>query len=360
MKKFFFWLCPFICTFSFANKIQHQQVIHALGLVAADDENRVSVAWPGSGFELVAAHHHIQLMFLQENAAWGENFLGLELNGKWVGKIKLKTDHNKVDLHNFVNFKKGDTLRIIKLTESSVGLVILELSKHQQFNPQPLNSRKIIQFIGDSFTCGYGNEASIEAPPKGNPNTGFHTENQNNYFAWGAMASRALKMDYLCTSFSGKGLIRNNDGNAQGTMPALWKMVLAQHSYKTYKPNADIYVIHLGTNDFFQGVPDSSQFVRVLVRLAEDCLQNDDQSRVVLCVSNGLTDSWPLGENRRTHHFSYVKSAFDLLNKTHNANRVLFLDLPVQSPPYGEDWHPSLKTHREMAEMLVDLLKQNQ
>ena len=336
-KKSFLKVIAFLSLIShmYAQKLKSQaNSVYPIGLVL-QDKNGIQFSWPGSGIEYIAGNEQANFTIFQDNNRISfNNFLGIEVNGKWVAKYEIKDGKNKLNPHQITTIKEGDSVRIIKLTESSVGTIHLILERNwEMVNKRLNNTKKTIHFIGDSFTCGYGNEVEVEAPPKGNPQTGFHPENENNYFAWGSIAARMLNMNYVCTAYSGKGLIRNFDGSENQTMMELWKYLLPESGLNTYKPYADYFVIHLGTNDFFNGVLDSSKFVSSLVSLAEECLGYNSKASVILCVSNGLTDLWPKGEMRRSFHQRYVVSAQEYLIRQKNKNSVFVLDLPTQEPP---------------------------
>ena len=88
----------------------------------------------------------------------------------------------------------------------------LKINEGAEISKAKLKSKKI-EWIGDSFTAGYGNLVSNLAPPNGNPSTGFHAENEDNSKAWGAIASKKLDAEYMCTVFSGRGVYRNYDNS---------------------------------------------------------------------------------------------------------------------------------------------------
>ncbi len=57
----------------------------------------------------------------------------------------------------------------------------------------PARPTRRLEIVGDSITRGYGNEAKIEAPPGGNPSTGFTAENEDHYGSYGALAARLAR-----------------------------------------------------------------------------------------------------------------------------------------------------------------------
>jgi len=105
--------------------------------------------------------------------------------------------------------------------------------------------------VGDSITCGYGNEA--ERPGQGNNRT-----NENGYLAYGPIAGRALGAETTLVCWSGKGMYRNRDAknDRKDTIPELFDRTLPQDGDTTWDHASwvpDVIVINLGTNDLHRG-----------------------------------------------------------------------------------------------------------
>jgi hypothetical protein len=111
------------------------------------------------------------------------------------------------------------SIEVFKRTESTCGKATFRgfvLQEQRDLVPPPSIERGI-EFIGDSITCGYGNEKSILESE--NPNTGFHAGNENNYLAYGAVTGRALGARTMNVCVSGRGVLKNYDGETAETMP---------------------------------------------------------------------------------------------------------------------------------------------
>lgn len=255
------------------------------------------------------------------------------------------------------------SIEIFKRTESTIGKsdfrgLILASGKALIFPDEKPAIR--FEFIGDSYTCGYGNEVNI--PQNGNPNTGFHSVNENNYNAWGAIATRALKAEYVCTAVSGRGLYRNNTGTTIGTIPSVYDETIADASnpawdHNNYIPN--VVVLHLGTNDFYpvsQGSAiDSSTFVSTYINFVNKLRGYYPSACIVCAVPNGLSDYYPTGAYNYTHAKNFIKAVVDYL-KVKGDNKVynfVMKQQGLEGEPYGEDYHPSLQTQQIMADDLV-------
>jgi len=261
------------------------------------------------------------------------------------------------------------TIEIFKRTESQVGASAFKGLRIQTTKtllpPDPKPSRKI-EFIGDSYTCGYGDEASIPAPPTGNPNTGFHSVNENNYKAWGAIIGRDLNAEYHCTAYSGRGMYRNNTGSTTGTLPSMYGNINPDDASTTWNMAnyiPDVVVIHLGTNDFAPeqtsspSMVDSTTFVNTYISFVSTLRGYYPSAKIICVVPNSETDYYPAGFKTLTRLTSYLHAVTNHFSGTDN--NVFYFALTPQSPPYGEDWHPCAATQQSMATQIESFIKTN-
>ncbi|MEZ4766461.1 MAG: GDSL-type esterase/lipase family protein [Calditrichia bacterium] len=113
----------------------------------------------------------------------------------------------------------------------------------------PLLRRKI-EFIGDSITCGFGNEAASE--------TSFLLQQRMATGQFAAQSrpetGRGISRSF---AFPGRGVHRNYDGSRTGLLPELFEQIYPQSpkkwNFSQWQP--DVAVINLGTNDFASGIP---------------------------------------------------------------------------------------------------------
>ena len=116
-----------------------------------------------------------------------------------------------------------------------------------------------IEFIGDSITCGYGDEVSTTDPA----NSHYTTAASNAYDAYGAVAARSLNAEYMAVAYSGRGVYRNNSTATQ-TIPDLDGLTLPDEpsgpmwSIRAWTP--DVVVVNLGTNDFYAAPTDDALY----------------------------------------------------------------------------------------------------
>lgn len=255
------------------------------------------------------------------------------------------------------------TVELIKLTEASVGrsaflgFILQDGEKLMPFESQPSCE---IEFIGNSITCGYGNEVStIE------PNTGFHSINQNNYLAWGYITARNLGYKYKTVAVSGRGLYRNNTGSTTNTIPLVYDYIFPDDpqspSWDHSGDHPEIIVINLGTNDFFMdpGTPvDEELFRSTYIQFVERLFSYHPESKIICATGVMMSDSYPVGAMQWSRITGLVKQVVDSVRQKGFQNAYYFQMVP-QSAPYGEDWHPSMETHQSMASRLTSFINSN-
>jgi len=257
------------------------------------------------------------------------------------------------------------TIEIFKRTEAMVGHAAFYgfyIGKGKHLLPLENKPSRKIEFIGDSYTCGYGDEVSI--PDFKESLTGFNSINENNYIAWGAITARNLNAEYHCTAYSGKGMYRNNGGDTEGTLPKIYMRINPDDEKSKWKTNAfipDVVVIHLGTNDFFpeklssEYMVDSTVFVNTYITFTEKLRGYYPSAKIICVVPNSQSDSYPENLRSQTRITNYIQAVTDSRSKVDN--NIFFFALPEQSSPYGEDQHPSKETQIIMAANIQAFIK---
>ncbi len=114
------------------------------------------------------------------------------LENRWL----LREGENVLDL--FSGETGEHSVRIVKLSENMRGkAALLRLETDGEFLPSlPSGKTRRMEFIGDSITCGFGNEA----PGR---DSLFDTREENGWISYGAVCARKLNAEFSLISVSG-------------------------------------------------------------------------------------------------------------------------------------------------------------
>jgi hypothetical protein len=283
------------------------------------------------------------------------NYLQYVLDGVYQKRIKISEHGNKPFVIS--GLKKGKhTIWIYKATEAHTGPVYIRKITAENISALKPPDLPLIEFIGNSITCGAAADAS-EVPC----GTGVYHDQHNAYFAYGPRVARALDVNFILSSVSGIGIYRNWN-TLSPVMPAVYEKTDFQDSstrlwnFKIYKPV--VVSIALGTNDFSDGdgkkprLPfDSAVFVNSYIRFVETVKSKYPRARIALLSSPMLNAD---KRQKLQRCLTAVKSNVD--RKYHSGKRVaLFFFEPMQA--HGCSGHPSVEDHAILARELIPFFK---
>ncbi len=246
-------------------------------------------------------------------------------------------------------------LLLYKITEALVGEVQylgLELPHGGRLLPPAPPPARQIEIIGASVAAGYGNEGSDEKCT-------FTAATQNEYWAFGAVAARELEAEHTTIAWSGKGLLRNFDESTSETMATLHARTLPERPGSVWEGGGsatDAIIVNLPGSDFYAGGPSHEAFVAAYRELLVALRKASPSAHLFAAIGPTMTDNWPPGRRPLSTARAWVSEVVDALRRTGDL-RVHFLEFPMQDGTRGCAHHPSMKTHRRMADLLVAALK---
>lgn len=267
-------------------------------------------------------------------------------------------------------------LSLTKLNEAMDGSLIFggftPSSDGNLMATRTLSGRRI-EFIGDSITCGYGNEGQITTKMLTNSTNADQNslrsckdflgkevyEVSSAYLAWGPQVGRYFNADWRLTCWSGKGVYRNADNSNTDLMPDVFGRSVAtdattKYDLTSWVPQA--VVIDLGTNDFGSvaqsnsgGPPDLNQFISNYLRLVRQVRKAYPDAWIILATGPMLSDYYPTT-------FKALTTMRETLNKIIGElgdSRVQFFEFPLNiasdSDTTGCEWHPDVDQDTGMA-----------
>jgi lysophospholipase L1-like esterase len=217
--------------------------------------------------------------------------------------------------------------------------------------PPPAPERRL-EIVGDSITCGYGNEGADE-------NCTFSPETENHYLSYGAIAARNLGAELNTIAWSGKGVVCNYGDEAASCtnpLPTYYDRTLPKNAgsrwdFSAFQPDA--VIINLGTNDFSTNDdPTRSEFEQGYQSFLQH-IRSKNPDAFILCTNGPMLTGTDLSTAR-----TYIETVVKALNDAGDARIGTFrMDPQDRENGLGCDWHPSLTTHEIMAAELELALK---
>ena len=261
--------------------------------------------------------------------------------------LKLGKGRQTYTLAEGLDPKREHQILIIKRSEGSKGTVRFfgfELPDGGELM-RPKALEKKLLFVGDSITCGYGNEAS-------DPSEGNTVENENGYMSYALIASRQLLADAMLVCWSGRGMYRNRSKNhdRSGTLPDLFEQTLpydkaTQWNHDQFIP--DVVVINLGTNDSAdlngaKGPLAKADFMATYVAFLKKLRGIAPDAKLILTVG-------PMQAGPVVDWLPEIAAQFDDAH-------VLIYSKFAGKADVGGHWHPSVQKHKAMAEQLIEVI----
>lgn len=260
------------------------------------------------------------------------------------------------------------TISVWKLSENfrgKCGLLALD-TDGQILDPVSLPYDRHIEFVGDSITCGYGNEAANRDDP-------FKPEEENGFHSFAMHAARELNAQASCVCVSGITVAVDPDSEFSMDIPGMEELyAYTDRPYESRKGNVtftpwdfsshpvDAVVINLGTNDVNAykmaadeaGLAAARRFFKShYTAFIETVRQCNGPDTFILCTLGSL--DYFLYDEIRDIVAAYKEKTGD--------NRIdcfKFGAVVQWSEGFGAVGHPSSKTHLRMGRELAAKLRQ--
>ena len=316
--------------------------VRFLGRTDAGQAGATRFAWSGSGvaFRFSGTEASVEM----DDPA---HFFTLLVDGKVQPTLATTSGQKKYALAQGLLAGEHE-VRLYRRTEASYGptrFYGVDLGSGTLLAPPAPATRKI-EVIGDSITCGYGNEGADQ-------NCNFSADTENHYLTYGAIAARDLGADLVTVAWSGKGVIYNYGDDKQDPLPSLYDRAIPTDAGSTwdFSWQPDVVVINLGTNDFSTGGdPSDAEFTGAYQKFLAHLRDKYPAARIVALIPTLLSGA------DLTAAKTYIEKAV-ALRKTAGDAKVSAVVLSFTQDGWGCDWHPSLKTHASMGAALGGELK---
>lgn len=299
------------------------------------------------------------IISLRNIASAGDyNYVSLEIDNEYTGRLKV----TGTEMHDFTILPKNKktewhTLRIYKSTEASNGVIEFHGVKAYALKSIPKKNAIKIEFIGNSITCGMGND--LKEIPCGNGSKWY--DQHNAYWSYASITARVLGVDFMLSSISGAGIYRNWNSNGP-TVPQQYESAylridsLRKWDFNTFTP--DIVTIALGTNDLSLGdgtsprLPfDSIAFIKEYVKFIGTIYNHYPDAQLVLLTSPMINDE------RSEILYSclqFIKNKAVLQFPGKKKINIFRFNAVLST---GCSGHPTIEEHKMMAGQLIPFMQ---
>jgi lysophospholipase L1-like esterase len=357
LKKSLLFLLFFISLSSTAQISEISTPFNYSGRVEKLSNDKVILIGPASSVSFNFKGNSC-VISLQSVDSWEHhNYVCLELDGEYLGRLKIEKGPPQSFPVVVSKKKKTHTLRIYKATEASNGSVLF-IGTTAKLSKVTAPKRKKIEFIGDSITCGMGNDAA--AIPCG---TGEWFDQHNAYLAYGPVVSRGLNADFVLSSVSGIGMYRNwNDENKnESIMPDVYEKLYLNNNTNNkeydFSFQPDLVSICLGTNDLSEGdgkkerLPfNEEQYVSNYIEFIKTVYKHAPNTRIVLLNSPMVSG------DRNVIFVRCLKRVIKAFEKDTTHKPIALFEFQPMNPN-GCGFHPDSNDDKIMADQLTPFFK---
>jgi lysophospholipase L1-like esterase len=313
-------------------------LIRFVGRVEVGPEDQARYAWPGAGFIARFVGTGVAVRLRDER-----NEHQVVLDGRPLPRLVATRGVERYLVA--AGLPPGEhRLEVYRRTEALFGVTHflgIEVADGHLLDAGPAPARRI-EVVGDSISCGYGNEG-------GTPDCRFSAGTENHYTSYGAVLARSLGAELSTVAWSGRGVVRNYGGEPGDLMGRLYERTLPESSSSRWsqRESNDAVIVNLGTNDYStEPDPDEGAFVHAYAALLEQIRRGNPRA-FILCTVGPMLAGEDLERARAA-----IARAVELRRSAGDA-RVAAHRMATPNGSPGCDWHPGVATHRRMAEELA-------
>ena len=307
------------------------------------DSTHPKVWAPGAYFELFFDGPFCEVNITDEHKYYlNHNYIEVILDNKKSKRIRLKKAHNKILIGEFLK----DTIHhllVCKNTESGIGYIQLNHVTCRKLLPNAKKKTRLIEFIGNSITCGNGSDSSqIKF------GDGKWYDYHSAYKSYGVLIARRFNANWILSSVSGIGLTRNCC-KVEHTMPQVYhRIAFDQDSpiwkFPTKKP--DVLCVTLGQND---GIQKEQIYEDTYVRFLKSLRKRYPKTTIICCSSQ-------MANNKlKVHLEKCISKVIKRMNVKNDKNVFSFFYSRSYTSGYAK--HPTLSEHKLIAIELGDYIQ---
>jgi len=282
--------------------------------------------------------------------------IAIFLDGERTVDAMLTDDMNAF----FITAEAGEhVVRVVKLSETAMSVCLLHSICAENIRPTAQKAH-LVEFVGDSITCGYGVDDEDPEHP-------FTTATEDVTRAYAYKAAQLLDADYSMASISGYGIISGYTATAEERvtaqlLPAYYeKLGFSYGAYHDVQPQdigwdftrrqPDLVVVNLGTND-------DSYCLDHADRQAHYCAEYVNFLKVLRRCNPGAKLLCTLGI-MGDRLYPFVEQAASAYTAQTGDGNIACMPFVPQLPEDGHaaDYHPTARTHDKAAARIAEEIR---
>ena len=178
----------------------NDDAVRYTGRTLVADDGSVSYDWVGTYFETTLTGGSLDIRLSEK----GKSYYNVFVDGKLHRVVESCGNDTTINFVSGISKSKHE-IRIQKRTEGEYGKTTVKefvLNAGGKLTATPKTRTRHIEFIGDSFTCGYGTEGKSKKER-------FKLETENCKLSYSTIIPRYFNADYTLVAHSGYGAVRN-------------------------------------------------------------------------------------------------------------------------------------------------------
>ena len=307
------------------------------------DSSHPKVWAPGAYFELKFEGPFCEINIDDEHKYFSNhNYIEVILDNKNSKRIRLNKSHNRILIGEFLK----DTIHhllVCKNTESGIGFIQFKNITCKSLLPIKNTKKRLIEFIGNSTTCGNGSDSSQIKFGKGE-----WYDYHNAYRSYGVVVAKRFNANWILSSVSGIGLTRNCCG-VKNTMPEIYNRIsfnIDSPIWKFPRKKPDVLCVTLGQND---GCQKETIFVNTYVKFLSSLRKRYPKTTIICCSSQMANDKL------KVHLKKCITSVILKMKTKKDLNIYSFFYSRSYTSGYAN--HPTVGEHKIIAKELGDFIK---
>jgi lysophospholipase L1-like esterase len=321
--------------------------IRWLGRVDASNPAAVKFAWSGAGLTATVNGTKISVRLTTEGATTSAFFQPI-VDGTLLPRFQVPTGAAATVVLADGLAAKDHVVELYRESEGMYGDSIFGGFVDGVVKGAPAARGRMIEFIGDSISAGYGNLGNEVHPPWDNTCT-FSLDTESAYQSYGAVLARTLNAEFSIIARSGWGMYRDLSGNTSGVLSSIYANTLGMQATPPwdFRGQPDVVVINLGTNDSGPGDP-GQPYEDAYVAFLGMVRGHYPNAWIFLTIGPMTGD--PLLSPMRMHLANVVSRVGDA--------KITSVDIPTQdATSTGCDYHPNVAEDNTMAAVLATAIR---